>query len=75
MPTRPTTPIDCEACWQNKAAVIPSIARREPLIPHDREAYRRRDLMNACSLTSKIAELTSNFLAGVVLAATIIWWV
>ena len=26
-------------------AVIPSIARRKPLIPHDREAYRQRNLI------------------------------
>jgi transposase len=26
-------------------AVIPSIARRKPIIPHDREAYRQRNLI------------------------------
>lgn len=26
-------------------AVIPSIARRKPLIPHDRQAYRQRNLI------------------------------
>jgi hypothetical protein len=35
-------------------AVIPSIARRKPLIPHDREAYRQRNLKSsACLLGSR----------------------
>ena len=30
---------------QGTEAVIPSIARRKPLIPHDRVAYRQRNLI------------------------------
>jgi transposase len=64
-------------------AVIPSIARRKPLIPHDREAYRQRNLIERMfaplkdflRIATRYDKLARNFLAGVVLAATIIWWV
>lgn len=63
-------------------AVIPSIARRKPLIPHDAQAYRQRNLIERmfCRLkdfrrvATRYDNLARNFLAGVILAATIIWW-
>lgn len=63
-------------------AVIPSIARRKPLIPHDTIAYRQRNLIERmfCRLkdfrrvATRYDKLARNFLAGVILAATFIWW-
>jgi transposase len=48
-------------------AVIPSIARRKPMIPYDREAYRQRDLierMFARSKTSAASPLATTSLQG-----------
>lgn len=64
-------------------AVIPSIARRKPLIPHDRKAYRQRNLIERMfsrlkdfrRVATRYDKLARNFLAGVVLAAAIIWWI
>lgn len=66
----------------NIEAVIPSIARRKPLIPYDRKAYRQRNLIERMfarlkdfrRIATRYDKLARNFLAGVVLAATIIWW-
>jgi transposase len=63
-------------------AVIPSIARRKPLIPHDREVYRQRNLIERMfarlkdfrRVATRYDELARNFLAAVTLAATITWW-
>jgi transposase len=63
-------------------AVIPSIARRKPLIPHDREAYRTRNLIERMfgrlkdfrRVATRYDKLARNFLAGVLLAATVVWW-
>lgn len=63
-------------------AVIPSIARRKPLIPHDREAYRQRNLIERMfarlkdfrRVATRYDKLARNFLAGVLLAAILIWW-
>lgn len=63
-------------------AVIPSIARRKPLIPHDREAYRQRNLIERMfarlkdfrRVATRYDKLARNFLAGVLLAAIVIWW-
>jgi len=64
-------------------AVIPSSARRKPLIPHDREAYRQRNLIERMfarlkdfrRVATRYDKLASNFLAGVTLAAAITWWI
>lgn len=64
-------------------AVIPSIARRKPLIPHDRKAYRQRNLIERMfsrlkdfrRVATRYDKLARNFLAGVVLAAAITWWI
>jgi len=63
-------------------AVIPSSARRKPLIPHDREAYRRRNLTERMfvrlkdfrRIATRYDKLARNYLAGVLLAAAIIRW-
>jgi transposase len=62
--------------------VIPSIRRRKPLIPYDAAAYRQRNLIERmfCRLkdfrriATRYDKLARNFLAGVLLAAAILWW-
>ena len=62
--------------------VIPSIRRRRPLIAYDVHAYRQRNVIERmfCRLkdfrriATRYDKLARNFLAGVILAATLIWW-
>jgi transposase len=68
---------------QRVEAVIPSIARRKPLIPHDRDAYRQRNLIERMfarlkdfrRIATRYDKLARNFLAGAILVATIVWWI
>jgi transposase len=63
-------------------AVIPSIARRKPLIPHDRQVYRQRNVIERMfgrlkdfrRIATRYDKLARNFLGGVLLAATVLWW-
>lgn len=63
-------------------AVIPSIRRRKPLIPHDTLAYRDRNLIERMyarlkdfrRIATRYDKLARNFLAGVLVAATVTWW-
>ena len=63
--------------------VIPSIRRRKPLIPYDVRTYRERNLIERmfCRLkdfrrvATRYDKLARNFLAGVMLAAALIWWI
>lgn len=63
-------------------AVIPSIRRRKPLIPHDTTAYRDRNLIERMyarlkdfrRVATRYDKLARNFLAGVLIAAVVIWW-
>jgi transposase len=60
-------------------AVIPSIARRNPLIPYDRKQRNLIERMFARlkdfrRIATRYDKLARSFLAGVVLAASIIWW-
>jgi transposase len=63
-------------------AVIPSSTRRKPIIPHDREAYRQRNLIERMfarlkdfrRIATRYDKLARNYLAGVLLAAATIWW-
>ena len=64
-------------------AVIPSLARRKPMIPYDREAYRQRNLIERMfarlkdfrRIATRYYKLAGrNFLAGILLAAAITWW-
>ena len=67
---------------QGTAAVIPSIARRKPLIPYDRQAYRQRNLIERMfarlkdfrRVATRYDKLARNFLSGIVLAAAITRW-
>lgn len=62
--------------------IIPSIRRRKPLLPYDVRAYRERNLIERmfCRLkdfrrvATRYDKLARNFLAGVLLAAIVIWW-
>jgi transposase len=68
---------------QDTDAVIPSSARRKPPIPHDPIAYRQRNLIERMfgrlkdfrRVATRYDKLARNFLATVILAATIIWWI
>jgi transposase len=63
-------------------AVIPSIARRKPLIPYDPIVYRQRNLIERMfgrlkdfrRIATRYDKLARNFLAGIALAATLTWW-
>ena len=63
-------------------AVIPSIARRKPPIPYNREAYRQRNLIERMfarlkdfrRIATRYDKLARNFLAGVLIAAILLWW-
>lgn len=67
---------------QHIEPVIPSIARRKPIIPHDHALYRLRNLIERMfarlkdfrRIATRYDKLARNFLAGVVLAAAVIWW-
>jgi transposase len=67
---------------QGTEAVIPSIARRKPLIPYDRDAYRQRNLIERMfarlkdyrRIATRYDKLARNFLAGILIAAAITWW-
>ena len=64
-------------------AVIPSVRRRKPLIPHDVLAYRLRNLIERMfgrlkdfrRVATRYDKLARNFLATVALAAILIWWI
>ena len=63
--------------------VIPSIARRKPLIPYDPVLYRQRNLIERMfgrlkdfrRIATRYDKLARNFLAGIALAATLLWWI
>ena len=63
-------------------AVIPSTASRKTPIPHDARAYRARNLVERmfCRLKDyrrvaiRYDKLARNFLAGVLIAAALTWW-
>ena len=63
-------------------AVIPSTRSRTVPIPHDRHLYRQRNRIERmfCRLkdfrrvATRYDKLARNFLAGVLLAAALLWW-
>jgi transposase len=75
-----TNPLRNLLAQMDTDAVIPSIARRKPLIPH--EAYRQRNLIERMfarlkdfrRVATRYDKLARNFLAGVILTAIVIWW-
>jgi transposase len=66
---------------QGVDVVIPSIARRKPLIPYDPVLYRQRNLIERMfgrlkdfrRIATRYDKLARNFLAGIALAATLTW--
>ncbi|MBV9861701.1 MAG: transposase [Alphaproteobacteria bacterium] len=78
------TQTKCASCWGTRAAraVIPSIARRKPLIPYDPLIYRQRNLIERmfCRLkdfrriATRYDKLAINFLSGIMLAASLTSW-
>lgn len=64
-------------------AVIPSVRRRKPLIPYDVVAYRLRNLIERMfgrlkdfrRIATRYDKLARNFLAAVMIAAIVIWWI
>ncbi len=67
---------------QSIEAVIPSIRRRKPIIPHDALAYRDRNLIERLfgrlkdfrRIATRYDKLARNFLAGALIAAAVTWW-
>ena len=67
---------------QGAEVVIPSTASRRSPIPYDRTAYRARNLVERlwCRLkdwrriATRYDKLAANYLAGALIAATIIYW-
>jgi transposase len=61
--------------------IIPSIARRKPIIAHDREAYRQRNLIERLfnrlkdfrRIATRYDKLAANFLGFVKLASIMLW--
>ena len=66
---------------QNAKAVIPSMPQRNPIIPHDRNAYKTRNaverffnkLKNFRAVATRYDKRDDNFLASVQLASIRIW--
>ena len=68
---------------QGAKAVIPStLSRRQP-IPYSKAIYRQRNLIERMfarikdfrRIATRYDKLARNFLAGALLAATVIWWI
>jgi transposase len=59
-----------------------SSARRKPPIPHDPQIYRQRDriermfgrLKDFSRIATRYDKLATNYLAAIVIAATLTWW-
>ena len=67
---------------QGAKAVIPStLSRRQP-IPYSKALYRQRNLIERMfsrlkdfrRIATRYDKLARNFLAGVMIAATVVWW-
>ena len=67
---------------QKAKAVIPSTARRKQPIPYNTQAYRQRNVIERMfarlkdfrRVATRYDKLARNFLAGAIIAATIVWW-
>ena len=68
---------------QSIEAVIPSIARRKPLIPYDCAVYRQRNLIERMfgrlkdfrRIATRYDKMPRNLLASIALAATLTCWI
>lgn len=67
---------------QNAKAVIPSTTSRRQPIPYNKTIYRERNLIERMfarikdfrRVATRYDKLARNFLAGVLIVATVIWW-
>lgn len=67
---------------QGARVVIPSTMSRRTPIPYNKTAYRERNLIERMfarlkdfrRIATRYDKLARNFLAGALLAATVIWW-
>ena len=67
---------------QGAEAVIPTTSSRKQPIPYDAVAYRQRNLIERMfgrlkefrRIATRYAKLARNFLAGVLLAAALLYW-
>ena len=67
---------------QGAKAVIPSTTSRRQPIPYNKTMYRQRNLIERMfsrlkdfrRVATRYDKLAQNFLAGALIAATVIWW-
>jgi transposase len=67
---------------QGAKAVIPSTTSRSRPIPYNKTIYRQRNLIERMfarlkdfrRVATRYDKLARNFLAGAIIAATLIWW-
>jgi transposase len=67
---------------QGAKAVIPSTASRSCAIPYNKALYRQRNLIERMfarlkdfrRVATRYDKLARNFLAGAIIAATVVWW-
>lgn len=67
---------------QGAKAVIPSTASRRMPIPYNKTIYRQRNLIERMfarlkdfrRVATRYDKLARNFLAGALIAATVVWW-
>lgn len=67
---------------QSAKAVIPSTASRRTPIPYNKTIYRQRNLIERMfsrlkdfrRVATRYDKLARNFLAGALIAATVVWW-
>jgi transposase len=68
---------------QGAQAVIPSTASRRLAIPYNKKLYRQRNviermfarLKDCRRIATRYDKLARNFLAGALIAATLLWWI
>ena len=67
---------------QGAKAVIPSTASRRRSIPYNKAIYRQRNVIERMfarlkdfrRVATRYDKLARNFLAGALIAATLVWW-
>ena len=67
---------------QGAKAVIPSTTSRNRPIPYNKALYRQRNLIERMfarlkdfrRVATRYDKLARNFLAGAIIAATVVWW-
>lgn len=77
-----TNAIRAHVAARGAEAVIPPTARRRPVIPYDRDAYRARNQVERlwCRLkdwrriATRYDKLAANYLSSALIAAALIYW-